>query len=125
MKSNEAAQELIDKLGLVAGIDYGIDNNGLITINEDSLAQKQFEGQQKVYQAQGRNIQARYDMAEYNRRQTVKEFQQTVNTKNGLGRGFSRDQAESILNRENEKREMLSEDKNGNKYATSQMDLSG
>ena len=124
MKSNEAAQELIDKLGLVAGIDYGIDNNGLITINEDSLAQKQFEEQQKVYQAQGRNIQARYDMAEYNRRQTVKEFQQTVNTKNGLGRGFSRDQAESILDRSHQRRELMAEDQNGNKIGTSQMELS-
>lgn len=52
VKANEAAQELIDKLGLIAGTDYTLSPDGLIQINEESLTKAAKEAQRDVYRAQ-------------------------------------------------------------------------
>ena len=64
VKSNEAAQELIDNLGLMVGKDYTFDTNGLITINEDSLKNKAYTQMQQVYGTQAANYQARANYTE-------------------------------------------------------------
>ena len=52
VKANEAAQELIDKLGLIAGTDYTLSPDGLIQINEESLTKAAKEAQRDVYRSQ-------------------------------------------------------------------------
>ena len=52
VKANEAAQALIDKLGLIYGTDYTISSDGLIQINEDSLEKAAQEAQRETFRAQ-------------------------------------------------------------------------
>lgn len=52
IKANEAAQELIDKLGLIAGTDYTMGPDGLINIKEESLTKAAREAQKETYRAQ-------------------------------------------------------------------------
>ena len=55
MKSNEEAQKLIEQLNLIAGKDYTIDANGMITINEDNLTKALENSMKKVYASQAAN----------------------------------------------------------------------
>ena len=52
VKANEAAQALIEKLGLIVGTDYTIGPDGLINIKEDVLTQHAKEAQKETYRAQ-------------------------------------------------------------------------
>lgn len=52
VKANEAAQVLIDKLGLILGTDYTIGPDGLIQIDEEVLTQKSKEAQKETHRAQ-------------------------------------------------------------------------
>lgn len=97
-KSNEAAEQLIEKLGLVAGTDYGIDSNGLININEDRLNAKMFEEQQKTFRAQARKYEAQLKLEQYNQKQTVEQFRLMTSIGTANGRyGLSEQVARDIL----------------------------
>lgn len=52
VKANEAAQALIEKLGLIVGTDYTIGPDGLINIKEDVLTQHAKEAQKETHRAQ-------------------------------------------------------------------------
>lgn len=97
-KSNEAAEQLIEKLGLIAGTDYGIDGNGLININEDRLTAKMFAEQQKTFRAQARKYEAQLNLEKYNEKQIVEQFRAETSIGTVGGRyGFSEEVAKNIL----------------------------
>ena len=79
LKSNEAAQELIDKMNLMAGSDYTIGTGGLIEIKSDKLEEKLYKEQQKVYRATAQNYQARVDKENYILEQKRQELDTAVN----------------------------------------------
>ena len=98
LKANEAAQELIDTLGLLAGRDYSVSDNGLLQINEDVLKDRQFKAQQKIYQAQILNTQARIDKANYNRQEAINGLIGASEKKTGYTRKLTQQGAEDVLN---------------------------
>ena len=98
LKANEAAQELIDTLGLLAGRDYSVSDNGLLQINEDVLKDRQFKAQQKIYQAQILNTQARIDRANYNRQEAINGLIGASEKKTGYTRKLTQQGAEDVLN---------------------------
>ena len=62
VKANEAAQALIEKLGLIVGTDYTIGPDGLINIKEDVLTQygakaQKLELKQGVYSAKPNRLE--------------------------------------------------------------------
>ena len=96
VKSNEAAQELIDSLNLLVGRDYTIDNNGLININSDVLSERQFRSQQEVYRRSANANSAQAALEQYNQDKTVKQFAAEVN-RQSVNVRLSEDQARNIL----------------------------
>ena len=52
VNANQAAQELIDKLGLIAGTDYTLSPDGLIQINDEALTNAAKNAQKETYRAQ-------------------------------------------------------------------------
>lgn len=52
MKANEAAAELVSKGDLKLGVDYDIDSDGLIQLNEDSVLKAQQVQQEQLQKAQ-------------------------------------------------------------------------
>ena len=97
MNANEAAQELIDKFGLVAGQDYAIGKGGLIEINEEALARGQFEQQQTVSRAAAANTQARIDKANYMREKAIGDMVAASEQRTGYTYKLSRENAEAAL----------------------------
>ena len=105
--ANAAAQELIDKLGLLAGTDYTLSPDGLIQIDEDVLTEAAKEAQKESYRAQAAVYYAKEDEVRQSSggiRGTVEDATAEVNKKfkaAGL-RGnkkfeISTDQMEKIL----------------------------
>lgn len=108
MKSNEEAQKLIDSLHLMAGTDYTISKDGLITINEDALNNATYRQQQKIYRSQAYNNRTQADLEDYRRDLIVEAFQKEINKlaqeKNNDENNteyFTKEQAKYILTNEN------------------------
>ena len=101
IKINEEATKLIDSLHLVAGTDYQISANGLISIDEVKLTTAMFKEQQKTYQAQANFVKAQYQNAQYQQDQVVKQFQNSLNRKSSASlyspKGYTENNARNIL----------------------------
>ena len=100
IEANEKAMELIETLDLVAGKDYTISASGAIQIDDEALEDAMYDEQRKVFMAQGQKFQAQYDLAEFDRRNIVSEFQNEVSRKSPFGIGMDRQVAEDILRNE-------------------------
>ena len=105
IKSNEAAQILIDKLGLLANQDYTIDKNGLITIKEAALENAVFQEQQKIYRAQGDQAKAQTDYVGFRQQKIINDFAKSL-TKETQNKGYqgivTNEMAEKILKNSDE-----------------------
>ena len=97
IEANERALELIDSLGLVAGVDYGVGPNGQIVIKEEALEDAMYDKQREVFRAQGAKASAKYDLTAFERDETVSNFQHSINKKSGFGIGLDRETSEKIL----------------------------
>ena len=103
INANKAAQELIDKLGLIAGKDYTLSLDGLIQINEESLKKAAKEAQKEIYRRQA----AVYSTKEEQAREStggmygaVKKARKDVNKelqKAGIRKSFTYEEMEQIL----------------------------
>ena len=103
VNANKAAQELIDKLGLMAGKDYTLSPDGLIQINEESLKNAAKEAQKETYRRQA----AVYSAKEEQTREStggmygaVKKARKDVNKelqKAGIRKSFTYEEMEQIL----------------------------
>ena len=103
INANKAAQELIDKLGLIAGKDYTLSLDGLIQINEESLKNAAKEAQKEIYRRQA----AVYSAKEEQTREStggmygaVKKARKDVNKelqKAGIRKSFTYEEMEQIL----------------------------
>ena len=78
-KANEEAQKLIEQWDLIAGKDYTLGPSGLIQINEQSLQEKQFEEQQKVFRAQANVSETKLDLVNLGVDDIIQEFKNAVN----------------------------------------------
>ena len=98
LKANEAAQEIIKSLDLIAGEDYYIDSMGKIIIKEESLEEKKFAAQKNVYAAQANNYGDQAALAKYKKEQTVSDFVKAVNEQTADATfTLDEDQAKKIL----------------------------
>ena len=98
VKSNEEAQKLIDKFNLIAGRDYTLDKNGLITLNKDVLSNKQFRAQQEIYRNSANVTTTQRQLEELNRDKIVTQFMHDVNRQGyKSGAQINADQARQIL----------------------------
>lgn len=104
VKTNEEAQKLIDKWGLVANQDYTLGADGLISINEDVIEKKMYDQLRKQYQAQADVQRAQYaiDKKRIDKEQEkiVKNFKKDVNKTASRENSSSRittSQAETML----------------------------
>lgn len=98
--ANEEAFKLIETLGLISGIDYTMDEHGLITIDENVLERELFKELQNVYRTQADNFTAKANLEEFNQRKIIKNFQAEINKasiKQGVNAELSYDQAKQIL----------------------------
>ena len=103
VNANKAAQELIDKLGLMAGKDYTLSPDGLIQINEESLKNAAKEAQKETYRRQAAVYSAKEEQA---RESTggmygaVKKARKDVNKelqKADIRKSFTYEEMEQIL----------------------------
>ena len=100
VKSNEEAQKLIDKYNLIAGQDYTIDKNGLITLNQDTLNTKQFEAGQEVSRRSANQNETQLAIQRLETERIVKEFAKATNrtaADQQIGAAINNDQARKIL----------------------------
>ena len=100
VKSNEEAQKLIDKYNLIAGQDYTIDKNGLITLNQDTLDTKQFEAGQEVSRRSAKQNETQLAIQRLETERIVKEFAKGTNrtaADQQIGAAINNDQARKIL----------------------------
>ena len=104
--SNAKALELIETLGLLRDVDYTVDSNGLISIDEKVLEKELFQQLQNTYRKQGDNFSAQAELEKFNQEKLVKKFRDAVNRDamlQGVDSSIDVDQARAIL--ENSKKE--------------------
>ena len=100
VKSNEEAQKLIDKYNLIAGQDYTIDKDGLITLNQETLNTKQFEAGQEVSRRSAKQNETQLAIQRLETERIVKEFAKGTNrtaADQQIGAAINNDQARKIL----------------------------
>ena len=100
LKSNEQAQALIDRLGLVLNQDYIIGKNGLITIQDSALEDALFREQQNVFRKQAEQALAQSDYIKYDQNKIISQFAQALTKRtqqNGVEGYVDAKKAEEIL----------------------------
>lgn len=78
-KANEKAKELIDTYDLMPS-DYAIDQNGALSIDKESLKNKQKTSEKEMYMAQAAQYQAQADLASKEKNDVLKEAQKYLKT---------------------------------------------
>ena len=98
VKSNEEAQKLIEQFNLIAGQDYTLDKNGLITLNKDVLSNKQFRAQQEIYRNSANATSSQLGLEEINREKIITQFMREVNRQGAnTGARINENQAKQML----------------------------